>query len=338
MKLKRMLKMDFIKDFQEHLETEFEHELFQACLRNYCSHGNPLRFNNFAYAIRELINHVLKRLAPDDRVKKAPWFTTNNNNATITRRQQAKYIAQKHIPDSLLDQEALKVLDDGIAWFNKNYASLNNYTHISEKSFDHNPKDFFEKAKLLFQLCNKIFDDFDELERVITDSVIEEVQAEVNEITRNNIPNELDILSSQTIVEWCNVGATELLSLEENYIYLLVRGTVEITRQYGRGEDYFSQEDSYPFKFAVSIRTDNFEEISPLISTAVVDTGSWYDDGEGSAHYETIYTTQKFLSMIPQVYIKPSTKRKLFPELILPLSYSEPEEPGEWTSSYEEEF
>ena len=315
MKLKKMLEMDFIKEFQEHLETDFEYELLHASLRNYCSHGNPLRFNNFAFAIRELINHVLKRLAPNDRVMASPWFTKNKNNATVTRKQQAKYIAQKHIPDQLLDDAAIESLDDGIAWFNKNYSSLNDYTHISEHSFDSNPKQFFDSAKLLIELCNKIFDTFDELERVITESIIEEVQNEVTDITMNNIPDELDILSSQTAVNWCNVESIELLNLEENYIYLLVRGTVEITRQYGRGEDYFAQEDSYPFKFAVSIRTDNFNVIAPLLNTVVVDTGSWYDDGEGSAHYDTIYTTSSFLEIISHINIKPKTKRRLFPEL-----------------------
>lgn len=315
MKLKKMLEMDFIKEFQEHLETDFEHELLHASLRNYCSHGNPLRFNNFAFAIRELINHVLKRLALNDRVMASPWFTKNKNNATVTRKQQAKYIAQKHIPDQLLDDVAIERLDDGIAWFNKNYSSLNDYTHISEHSFDSNPKQFFESAKLIIELCNIIFDTFDELERVITESIIEEVQNEVTDITMNNIPDELDILSSQTTVDWCNVESIELLNLDENYIYLLVRGIVEITRQYGRGEDYFAQQDSYPFKFAVSIRTDNFNLIAPLLNTVVVDTGSWYDDGEGSAHYDTIYTTSRFLEMISHIKIKPKTKRRLFPEL-----------------------
>lgn len=53
MKLKRMLQMNFIKEFQENLDNDFEEQLFIACLRNYCSHGNPLRFSNFAYALRE---------------------------------------------------------------------------------------------------------------------------------------------------------------------------------------------------------------------------------------------------------------------------------------------
>lgn len=315
MKLKKMLEMDFIREFQEHLETDFENELLHASLRNYCSHGNPLRFNNFAFVIRELINHVLKRLAPDERVMASPWFTKNKNNATITRKQQAKYIAQKHIPDQLLDDAAIEILDAGIGWFNKNYALLNDYTHISEHSFDSNPKHFFDSAKLIIQLCNKIFDTFDELERVITESIIEEVQNEITDITMNNIPDELDILSSQTTVNWCYVDSIELLSLDENHIYLLVRGTVEITRQYGHGEDYLAQEDSYPFKFAVSVRTDNFNVIAPLLNTIVVDTGSWYDDGEGSTHYDTIYITSIFLQKISHINLKPKTKRKLFPEL-----------------------
>lgn len=307
--------MDFIKEFREHLETDFEYELLHASLRNYCSHGNPLRFNNFAFAIRELINHVLKRLAPDDRVMASPWFTRNKNNATVTRRQQAKYIAQKHIPDQLLDDIALENLDDGIKWFNKNYALLNDYTHISEHSFNSNPKQFFEHAKLLIQLCNKIFDTFDELERVITESIIEEVQDNVTTVTINNTPDELNLLSSQTAVNWCNVDTIELLHLDENYIYILVRGTVEITRQYSDGDGYFAQEDSYPYKYAVSIRTDNFNVITPLINTIVVDTGSWYDDGEGSALSDSIYATRTFLGMISYINIKPQVKRRLFPEL-----------------------
>lgn len=315
MKLKRMLQMDFINEFYEHLDNDFEEQLFTACLRNYCSHGNPLRFSNFAYAIRELINHVLSRMAPDERVMAAPWFTHNSNNAKVTRKQQAKYIAQKHIPDGLLDAAALKVLDDGIGWFNKNYQSLNYYTHITEESLENHPKDFFEKAKQIIELCNKIFANFGDLERILTNSIIDEVSSHVNEVTRDNIPSEVDILSSQTIVDGCSVESIEPLSLTEDYVFLLVRGKIEITRQYGRGDDYLAEEDSYPFKFAVSVHTNNFKDIRPLVRNAIVDTGSWYDDGNGSAIAEKIYSTRRFLEMIAQVQIKPVVIRSLFPEL-----------------------
>ncbi|HCU0888977.1 TPA: hypothetical protein OUJ16_002374 [Raoultella ornithinolytica] len=325
MKLKKMLQMDFIKEFHEHLDNDFEEQLFIACLRNYCSHGNTLRFSNFAYAIRELINHVLSRMAPDERVMAAPWFTTNGNNMpTITRKQQAKYIAQKHIPDGLLDTAALQELNNGIAWFNKNYQSLNYYTHITEESLESHPKVFFEKAKLIIELCNKIFVNFGDMERILTNSIIDEVKDHVNEITRENIPEEVDILSSQTIVDGCSVEFIEPLSITEDYVYLLVRGSIQITRQYGRGDDYFSQEDSYPFKFAVSVRASDFKNVQPLIRNVIVDTGSWYDDGNGSALADKICNTRRFIQMIARDYIKPARLRSLFPELAYVIPDDEP--------------
>ncbi|EPY5166284.1 hypothetical protein ACXDR4_001570 [Klebsiella pneumoniae] len=338
MKLKRMLQMNFIKEFQENLDNDFEEQLFIACLRNYCSHGNPLRFSNFAYALRELINHVLSRMAPDERVITAPWFTANKKNVKVTRKQQAKYIAQKHIPDGLLDAAALKKLDDGIGWFNKNYQSLNYYTHITEESLKSQPKDFFEKAKLLIELCNKIFDNFGDLERILTHSIIDKVSDHVNEVTRDNTPNEVDILSSQTIVETCIVESIEPLSLTEDYVYLLVRGTLEITRQYGRGDDYLAQGDYYPFTFAVSVRASDFEDIRPLVRTAIVDTGSWYDDGNGSAMADKIYSTRRFLEMIALVHIKPARLRSLFPELSYVIPDDEPDEMVQGLNYTEIEF
>lgn len=61
MKLKKLQSLDFVNDFMSHLETDFEKELFTACLRNYASHGNPLRFHNFAFSIRELIKHIIEK-------------------------------------------------------------------------------------------------------------------------------------------------------------------------------------------------------------------------------------------------------------------------------------
>lgn len=131
-------------------------------------------------------------------------------------------------------------------------------THITEESLESQPKDFFDKAKLLIELCNKIFANFGDQERILTDSIIDEVSDHVNDVTRDNTPDEVDILSSQTIVDGCIVESIEPLSLTEYYVYPLVRGTLEITHQYGRGDDYLAQGDSYPFKFAVSVRASDF--------------------------------------------------------------------------------
>lgn len=47
------------------LKTDFEQRLFEATINNLFDAYNPLRFNNFAYATRELVRHILTRIAPD---------------------------------------------------------------------------------------------------------------------------------------------------------------------------------------------------------------------------------------------------------------------------------
>ena len=76
MKLKKLLTLGFIQEFQQVLTTDFENELFIASLRNYASHSNPLRFHNFAFSMRELVLHVIERKAPVKKVRVVK-MTTN---------------------------------------------------------------------------------------------------------------------------------------------------------------------------------------------------------------------------------------------------------------------
>jgi len=47
-----------------HLADGFERDLFATALRNLADLENRLRFNNFAYTMRELMHRMLSRLAP----------------------------------------------------------------------------------------------------------------------------------------------------------------------------------------------------------------------------------------------------------------------------------
>ena len=57
---------------ESRLSEKFEKQLFHAALANLEDSKNPIRFNNFAYATRELVRQILSRLAPDDEVFKSP--------------------------------------------------------------------------------------------------------------------------------------------------------------------------------------------------------------------------------------------------------------------------
>lgn len=59
---------------QRHLKGHFKYHLFDAALSNLANQKDPLRFDKFAYFIRELVRHVLTRLALDDHVRRCLWF------------------------------------------------------------------------------------------------------------------------------------------------------------------------------------------------------------------------------------------------------------------------
>ena len=135
MKLKKLLDHDFIKQFESLLATDFERELFKAALRNYCSHGNPLRFHNFAFSMRELVLHIIDRKAPDSKVKAASWYEPESDKFAVTRRQKLKYCAQGFLSDGYLSDYALDDLNQSIKDYLKEFNFFNKYTHITEKHF-----------------------------------------------------------------------------------------------------------------------------------------------------------------------------------------------------------
>ena len=81
--------------------SDFERELFSAALRNLHDASNPLRLNNFAFSVRELMRHVLHRLAPDENVLRCPWYANETPTPQgISRRQRALYAVQGGLQDS----------------------------------------------------------------------------------------------------------------------------------------------------------------------------------------------------------------------------------------------
>ncbi|MCG8157182.1 hypothetical protein JMY81_04405 [Brenneria goodwinii] len=82
-----MLSLDFIKEFQIHHETPFQHTLF-----------------------------ILNKKAPKEVVTAAPWYVKGERS--ITRKQQLKYCAQKYIPDVLLDETTKNKIEKRIKEYN----------------------------------------------------------------------------------------------------------------------------------------------------------------------------------------------------------------------------
>ncbi len=278
MKLRKLLGHNFIKQFESLLVSDFEKKLFKAALRNYCSHGNPLRFHNFAFSMRELVLHIIDRKAPDLKVKAASWYKPESEKYAITRRQKLKYCAQGFLSDGYLSEYALDDLNESIKDYLKEFNFFNKYTHITEKHFKACPKKFYEDMKYIVERSTEVVGMLDSLENLVLDSVPKSLQEKLFLEVINSFPGELSILASNVIVEQVSPEELEVEYLEENGISVSVSGTVYVNQEYGKGEDFAGIGGDYPFSISIGMSAASPEDIEIDPNEFKVDTSSWFGE------------------------------------------------------------
>lgn len=96
--------MDSVNDIKRLLTSQFETDLFEASLASLSETGNKLRYNNFAYSIRELSRHFLHRLAPEQNVKNCSWYKKETEDGKPTRSQRIRYAIQGGITNKTLEK------------------------------------------------------------------------------------------------------------------------------------------------------------------------------------------------------------------------------------------
>jgi len=277
MKLKKLLSLDFMKEFQSLLETEFEHKLFIASLRNYASHGNPLRFHNFAFSMRELVLHVIERKAPVKKVRVVNWYERESEQHEVTRRQQLKYCAQSNIADSYFDEYFQEDMNQGISEFLKEFHFFNKYTHITEKYFEACPKKFFEDAKFVVKIAKDALSQIDDLERLVIESLEAKVHDSVVSTAVSAIPDSLSLLANHVFVDYSEVDEIECIGIDHEFIYVTATGTVYVDQEYGPKNDLCTISASYPFSLEMKAHVDNPNDFTVEGEELNVDTSSWYE-------------------------------------------------------------
>lgn len=283
MKLKRLSTMDFVQAFRSHLTTNFEKELFQSCLRNYSSHGNPLRFHNFAFSMRGLIDHVIARKAPVDEVQKASWFIQDNPNYKVSRRQQLKYCSQMKISDEYLGEEFLEQATEEVSFMLKLYQKLNGFTHINETSLHPDPKRFFENVKQVLETASSILCNIENCKTELIATLEDKIREAVFDIAVSCSPESLIEIANHVSIDYVEVEDFGITDIDDESIHLFASGTVSVSQEYGPKNDGATIKEDYPFTLRMVSLLESPEAFEVISEALEVDTSSWYDDGEYEA-------------------------------------------------------
>lgn len=266
------------------LATDFEHQMLDAAINNIEDTVSPIRFNNFAYVVRELIRHILERLAPDQDVLATSWFKPEDPEKPkmITRIQRMKYAVQGGLYDSFVEKTLDIDVTDVTRSFKKAIDKLSKYTHINPETFgvdeeevEKNLHSLLISFKALFLLINETKQKYDH-------HLVDLIDKEVLEQMYYDTINEVDILSTHSTVEGYTINDIDVDDVDLNNVSCMVSGSVEVRLQYGsdgdqRRGDGMVMYKEFPFKSTISARIDEtLGEFKIDTDSLEVNTDSFY--------------------------------------------------------------
>lgn len=250
------------KIIRSYLVGDFEQKFFDACLDNLTNIGNPLRLNNFAYAMRELIRNVLGRLAPTDEVIASPWYEQNEVVDGPTRAQRMKYAIQGWLSDETMQNElhvdiakTLKELKDSVN-------DLSKYTHVESNTFDVKAEEIDDMSNNVFENVAQFFTIIQKTRKAVLDAVMDYVDEDMVQQFYQTINPDIDLLASHHEIENYWVKHIEKEDDRDGCVHVLVRGDVEVRLQYGsdgdvRRGDGYEMYENFPFTAELDVSYKN---------------------------------------------------------------------------------
>lgn len=242
------------------IKTSFEQELCEAAFDNLQT-KSKLRFNNFAYSIRELSRHILHRLAPSDDVQRCSWYKPTKNEKgviVITRADRINYAIYGGFDNNTLSAMGL---NGYIVNARKNLLAsidtLSKYTHINKDSFDLSDSETSELVNNVIGSFNGFVDCMNDIRQQVVACLEAEINKEILSATIYETYSDIDTLSTHSSIENYCIDSITVDDITSQEVVLKVSGSVDVRLQYGsdgdqrRGDGYVTNMD-IPYEASVS--------------------------------------------------------------------------------------
>lgn len=276
------LRSKFEKPIQETIASGFERDLLGAAFDNLDISG-PLRFNNFSYALRELLRHVLHRLATDEKVKECSWFKPDKNSkGGITRAHRATYAIQGGLSDAFVS----KKLGIDIAAVRSDLLSaidvLNKHTHIEPSTFAISKTDIRRLATECLEATRYFMEQIIKCRSEVAAALADAIDQHLLNHAISETINSIDELATHHYIEDIYVEDIEVVDIGPKNIELKIDGTIECELQYGSGSDVRNglgdvMSSSFPLRANLTVQMERPLGKVATVERFSVDTSSFYE-------------------------------------------------------------
>jgi len=277
--------MDKFDKIKKILTSQFEIDLFEASLASLNDKSNKLRYNNFAYSIRELSRHFLHTLSPELNIKNCVWYKTETSDGKPTRAQRVKYAIQGGISDKILGKWGFDIdeLKETIKTTIETINSLSKFTHINPDVFYLSDREIKQNSKQVlatFQEFVETIDSYREQIKEFLDGHIEEhmIYTVVTSFFEN-----IDSLAPHHSLNYSEIIDYHISEINDTEIIVDVSGYIHVTLEYGsnkerREGDGLDLEESFPFDTKIRYEIEeNFPSDNYEIDEFDADTSEWYE-------------------------------------------------------------
>jgi hypothetical protein len=190
-------------EVRQHFKLEIERKIFDAAVQGFDSEDNPLRLNNFAFAMRELGRIWLEHLAPKEKIRQCAWFEQNadlRGKDGVTRAQQAKYAVQGPLHDEFVRDELHIDVEKTVKEYTKLIDRLSSFGHDIEKSFNLPSADAQREAMDALDTFDRLATLISERHESLLSKAADEAKEALADELLSEVQSELDILSTHSTV------------------------------------------------------------------------------------------------------------------------------------------
>jgi hypothetical protein len=270
------------------LTSQFEIELFEAALISLNETKNKLRYNNFAYSIRELSRHFLYTLSPEINIKECVWFKVETTDGKPTRTQRIKYAIQGGISDEILEEWGFEIdeLKETIKLVKSTIDTLSKYTHINPDVFNLTDLKIEQNSETVLKAFIQFVETIENYKEEIKSFLDGHIEDHMISSVVTNFFENVDQLAPHHSLNYSDVTDYHISKITDKEIIVDVFGDLHVTLEYGskqerRDGDGLDLEESFPFETKIKYEIDkNFPTDKFEIDEYDVDTSEWYGDDE----------------------------------------------------------
>jgi hypothetical protein len=263
------------------LPDKFSRDLLRGAVAALTQKNVATRAQHFSVSMRDLSDHMLKQLAPDDQaVKGCAWYKQHPKVEGPTRRQRALYASRGGLTDSFLKEELKLDPKEFHAEIGPAFKELNKRTHLRPDTVITDPAKLENLANETIGALLDIFEVTEEVRTEIMSRIGTHLYDEAIGAFINETIDSLDLIAGRYETGGVLYDGMRVLSIDSDMIRYEITGGVDVTLHYGSGSDAAAIKENFPFTCTTAA---SIAEPLKLLSEQTemnVDTGSWHGEDD----------------------------------------------------------